>query len=119
MSGSPARSHGRGSAARRLEQAAARAETDTFVLRLYVAGATPRSTRAVANLRALCERHLAGRYELEVVDIYQEPQQAPVAQVLAAPTLVKVLPLPLRRLVGDLSETPRVLVGLGLPAGEE
>ena len=85
-----------------------------FVLRLYVTGTTARSTRAVANLRQLCEQHLPDRYELEVVDVYQQPELAAREQLVAVPTLVKRLPLPLRRLVGDLSNRQRVLAGLDL-----
>jgi circadian clock protein KaiB len=85
-----------------------------FVLRLYVTGSTPRSTRAVANLRQLCEQHLPDRYELEVVDVYQQPELAAREQLVAVPTLIKRLPLPLRRLVGDLSNRQRVLAGLDL-----
>ena len=88
---------------------------DEFVLRLYVTGTTARSTRAVANLRQLCEQHLADRYELEVIDIYQQPELAAREQLVAAPTLIKRMPLPLRRLVGDLSNRRRVLAGLDLP----
>jgi circadian clock protein KaiB len=87
-----------------------------FVLRLYVTGTTARSMRAIANLRRLCEQHLAGRYDLEVVDVYQQPELAAREQLVAAPTLVKQLPLPMRRLVGDLSNPQRVLAGLDLPA---
>ena len=85
-----------------------------FVLRLYVTGTTARSTRAIANLRQLCEQHLPDRYELEVVDVYQQPELAARAQLVAVPTLIKRLPLPLRRLVGDLSDRQRVLAGLDL-----
>lgn len=87
-----------------------------FVLRLYVTGTTARSMRAIANLRRLCEQHLAGRYDLKVVDVYQQPELAAREQLVAAPTLVKEAPLPLRRLVGDLSDQERVLAGLDLPA---
>jgi circadian clock protein KaiB len=87
---------------------------DPFVLRLYVTGTTPRSTRAIANLREVCEQHLADRYDLKVVDIYQQPELAAREQLVAAPTLIKRLPLPLRRLVGDLSDRRRVLAGLDL-----
>ena len=87
-----------------------------FVLRLYVTGTTARSMRAIANLRRLCEQHLAGRYDLQVVDVYQQPELAAREQLVAAPTLVKESPLPLRRLVGDLSDQQRVLAGLDLPA---
>lgn len=87
---------------------------ERYVLRLFVSGMTPRSARAVAAIRSICEEHLAGRYDLEVIDIYQHPELATADQVIAAPTLVKKLPEPLRRLIGDLSDTERVLVGLGL-----
>lgn len=90
--------------------------TDKYVLRLYIAGTTPRSTRAVANIRDICERNLNGRYELEVIDIYQKPALAKGEQIIAAPTLVKHLPLPLRRFIGDLSDTERILVGMDLAA---
>ena len=85
-----------------------------FVLRLYVTGATVRSTRAIANLRQICEQHLADRYDLEVIDLYQRPELAAGEQLIAAPTLIKRLPLPLRRLVGDLSNQERVMAGLDL-----
>ena len=85
-----------------------------YVLRLYVTGTTPRSVQAVANIRALCEEHLSGRYDLEVVDIYQQPSEAVNEQIVAAPTLVKESPVPMRRMVGDLSDPERVLVGLDL-----
>ena len=85
-----------------------------YVLRLYVTGATPRSTRAIANIREICEEHLKGRYSLEVVDIYQQAALAADEQIIAAPTLIRKLPLPLRRLVGDLSDHERVLLGLDL-----
>jgi len=85
-----------------------------YALRLYVTGQTPRSLRSVENLRNLCEKHLKGRYDLEVVDIYQQPSLAKEMQILAAPTLVKALRLPLRRLVGDFSDQNRVVIGLDL-----
>jgi len=85
---------------------------DKYILRLYIAGTTPRSTRAVANIREICEHNLNGRYELEVIDIYQKPALAKDEQIIAAPTLVKQLPLPLRRFIGDLSDTQRILVGM-------
>ena len=84
------------------------------LLRLYVAGSTPQSTRAILNIQQICEEHLKGRYELEVIDIYQRPQLAKDEQIIAVPTLVKKLPAPLRRLIGDLSDSERVLVGLDL-----
>lgn len=85
-----------------------------YVLRLYVVGMTPKSTRAITNIKAICEEHLSGRYDLEVVDVYQQPRLAHGEQILAVPALVKKLPLPLRTLVGDLSNTERVLLGLDL-----
>jgi circadian clock protein KaiB len=91
-----------------------------YVLCLYVTGLTPHSTRAVANLKAICEQHLAGRYDLDVIDLYQQPALARGEQILAAPTLVKKRPHPPRRLVGDLSQPDRVLAGLGVrPAAGE
>ncbi len=99
---------------REFEKALKKAEKETYVLRLYVAGLTPRSTEAIANVRKICESHLKGRYQLEVVDIYQQPKLAQGEQIIAAPTLVKKLPLPLRRLIGDLSDKERVLIGLDL-----
>jgi circadian clock protein KaiB len=94
--------------------AAAARETDHFVLRLYVTGTTPRSSRAIVNIRKICEEHLQGRYDLEVVDISQNPALARDEQVIAAPMLIKKLPLPLRRFIGDMSQTERILVGLEL-----
>ncbi len=87
---------------------------DRYVLRLFVSGMTPRSTRAVQNVRAICETHLQGRYDLEVIDIYQQPTLARGEQIIAAPTLVKKSPAPLRYIIGDLSSTERVLRGLDL-----
>lgn len=90
------------------------AEGARYVLQLFVAGTTPRSLRAVENLRRICEEHIPGQYELRVVDIYRLPDMAEAGQVIAAPTLVKELPLPLRRVVGDLSDDGRVMLALGL-----
>jgi circadian clock protein KaiB len=104
----------RPSAGEAFEQAAHDAGTARYVLRLYVTGMTPRSTRAVENVRNICERHLHGRYDLEVIDIYQQPTLAKGEQIVAAPTLIKKLPLPLRRVIGDMSSTERVLLGLDL-----
>jgi circadian clock protein KaiB len=87
---------------------------ERYVLRLYVTGMTPRSMRAVENVRAICEQHLPGRYELEVIDIYQQPTLAKGEQIIATPTLIKKLPLPLRQVIGDMSSTERVLLGLDL-----
>jgi len=85
-----------------------------YLLRLYVTGSTPNSLRAIRNLRRICEAHLEGRYELAVVDVYQQPDLAGQAEIVAAPTLVKESPLPVRRLIGDMSNEERVLVGLTL-----
>ena len=91
-------------------------ETDTAVwdLRLYIAGETERSKAALANLQAICEEHLAGRYQVEVVDLLKNPQLAKGDQIVALPTLVRKLPNPMRKIIGDLSNTERTLVGLQL-----
>jgi len=89
-------------------------ERHQYVLCLYVTGTTPRSMRAISNIRKICEDHLEGRYDLEVVDISQHPTLAEGEQIIAAPTLIKKLPLPLRRFIGDLSQTDRILLGLDL-----
>jgi circadian clock protein KaiB len=85
-----------------------------YVLRLYIIGTTPQSMRAVANARRICDEHLQGRYELEVIDVSRRPALAEGEQIIATPTLIKKLPLPLRRFIGDLSHTDRVLLGLDL-----
>lgn len=85
-----------------------------YVLRLYVTGTTPNSMRAIANLKELCERYLPGRYDLQVIDVYQQPSLAEEDRIVATPTLVKELPPPLRKLIGDLSDRERVLVRLDL-----
>ncbi|MGZ4969217.1 MAG: circadian clock KaiB family protein [Methylobacter sp.] len=85
-----------------------------YVLRLYITGATPNSTRAIVNIRKICEEYLQGRYDLEIVDICQNPTLAEGEQIIATPTLIKKLPLPLRRFIGDLSQTERILLGLDL-----
>lgn len=87
---------------------------ERYVLRLYVSGLSPNSARAIANLRTLCEQHLAGRYELEVIDVFQQPELARADQIVAVPTLIKKLPSPVRRLIGDLSKKERVLVEFDL-----
>jgi circadian clock protein KaiB len=97
-----------------LEQAGRGEPTERYVLRLYVTGMTPKSIRAVDNVRAICEEHLHGRYDLEVIDIYQQPSLAKGEQIIAAPTLIKRLPLPLRKIIGDMSSTERVLLGLDI-----
>ncbi len=83
-------------------------------LRLYVAGQTPKSLAAFANLKKICEEHLAGQYHIEVIDLLKKPQLASGDQILAIPTLVRKLPEPIRKIIGDLSDTERVLVGLNL-----
>jgi circadian clock protein KaiB len=103
-----------GSVHEAFEQASREAGTVRYVLRLYVTGMTPRSIRAVENVRAICEEHLQGRYDLEVIDIYQQPTLAEGEQIIATPTLIKKLPLPLRKVIGDMSSTERVLLGLDL-----
>ena len=85
-----------------------------YILRLYVTGSTGRSLKAVYNLRKICDEHLSDEYELEVIDIYKDPDAAREAQIVAAPTLVKRLPLPIRKFVGDLSNTQKILVGLDI-----
>jgi circadian clock protein KaiB len=95
-----------------LEKAAGKRDVQKYILRLYVSGMTPRSIRAIENIRKLCEEKLKGRYELEVIDIFKHPDKARTGQVVAAPTLVKELPLPLRRFIGDLSDSEKILVGM-------
>ena len=92
----------------------AQAELEAWTLRLYVAGQGPRSVAAFANLNRICEEHLAGRYRIEVIDLLEHPQLARGDQILAIPTLVRRLPLPVRKIIGDLSNTERALVGLDL-----
>lgn len=89
-------------------------EPEIWTLRLYVAGQTPKSIAAFANLKVICEEHLAGRYRIEVIDLLENPQLARGDQILAIPTLVRKLPEPVRKIIGDLSNTERVLVGLDL-----
>jgi circadian clock protein KaiB len=90
-----------------------------YVLRLFITGSTPRSIRAIDNMRRICREHLAGRYDLKVIDVYQDPEATRDLQVVATPTLVKVLPEPLRRIIGDLSNKERVLAGLDIAAPEQ
>lgn len=87
---------------------------EPFMLRLYVAGQTPKSVAAIANLRKVCHEHLAGRFSIEIIDLVKDPMLAEGDQILAVPTLVRRLPEPLKRIIGDLSNTERVLVGLDL-----
>lgn len=97
-----------------LEDAATAQRNSHYVLRLYVTGTTPSSARAIVSIRSICEEHLQGRYDLEVVNISQHPALAEGEQIIAAPTLIKKLPLPLRRFIGDMSQTERILLGLDL-----
>jgi len=83
-----------------------------YVLRLFISGKTPRSQEALKNIKRICEEELKGRYDLEVIDVYQQPELAKEKQILAAPTLIRELPLPLRKLVGDMSNKEKVVVGL-------
>jgi circadian clock protein KaiB len=99
---------------RDLEKALTSKGRETYVLKLYVTGLTPASTRAITNIKQICEEHLQGRYQLEVIDIYQQPVLAKGEQIIAAPTLIKKLPLPLRRFIGDMSNSERILLGLDL-----
>ena len=97
-----------------LEAAAANLDNARYVLRLYVTGRTRNSERAIVNIRKICEEHLRGRYDLEIVDISQRPARAEGEQIIAVPTLIKKLPLPLRRFIGDMSQTERILLGMDL-----
>jgi len=99
------------------EQALTPSDDEHYLLSLYVTGATPQSTMAILNIKKVCEERLEGRYELEVIDIYQQPKLAQSEQIIAAPTLVKRLPLPVRKLIGNMSDVRRVLIGLGLHTG--
>jgi circadian clock protein KaiB len=101
-------------ATERYEKALEQEDQQKYVLRLYVVGMTPNSLRAIENIKRICEEHLKGRYELEVVDIYQNPVLAQGEQIIAAPTLIKNLPLPLRKFIGDMSNTEKILLGLDL-----
>ncbi|PJA27992.1 MAG: circadian clock protein KaiB [Zetaproteobacteria bacterium CG_4_9_14_3_um_filter_54_145] len=85
-----------------------------FILKLYVAGQSPKSIKAIANIQKICRENLHGRYELEVIDLYERPELAQADQIVALPTLIRKLPPPLRRIIGDLSDTERVLVGLDI-----
>lgn len=96
------------------EQALEHTGEEQYCLRLYVTGLTPKSQRAIAEVKRICEEHLKGRYQLEVVDIYQQPTLAKGEQIIAAPTLIKRLPTPLRKFIGDMANTERILLGLDL-----
>ena len=106
-------------AARKTKRAAKPAkqpETDTWALRLYVAGQSPKSILAFENLTKICEQHLKGRYRIEVIDLLENPKLAHDDQIVAIPTLMRKLPQPIRKIIGDLSDTERALVGLQLKA---
>ena len=92
----------------------AKEKLETYILRLYVAGQTPKSMTALANLKKICEEYLEGRYQIQVIDLLKNPQLAQGDQILAVPTLVRRLPVPIRKIIGDLSNTERVLIGLDL-----
>jgi len=100
--------------AEKFQEAIDRSAKTKYILRLYVAGNSPRSRAAIENIHNLCEEHLQDRYQLEVIDIYQQPSLARGEQIIATPTLIKYLPVPLRRMIGDLTKKERILVGLDL-----
>jgi len=102
------------SSTKKFEKAAADKEGKTYILRLYVAGTTSRSNKAITNLKRICEEHLADRYDLEVINIYRKPALLEGEQVIATPTLIKKLPLPMRKFIGDLANTEKILLGLDL-----
>ena len=102
------------------EEAIKEAPSERYLLRLYVAGINPRSSTAIRNVMQICEEHLKDRYELEIIDLYQQPTLAKGEQIVAAPTLIKKLPSPLRRIIGDMASKDRILVGLDLrPKGDK
>lgn len=103
--------------AQEFEEALKRLSEEKYVLRLFVAGMNPKSLQAIENIKRICETYLPGRYRLEVIDVYQQPILAKDGHIVAAPTLVKELPPPLRKLVGSMSDTRRVLVGMDLHIG--
>jgi len=102
------------SAAEEFDLTIADLSKDKYLLRLYITGSTSRSILALTNLKKICEEYLEGRYELEVIDLYQKPSLAKGDQIIAAPTLIKKLPLPFRRIIGDMSDKEKVLFGLDL-----
>ncbi|RJQ62192.1 MAG: thiol-disulfide isomerase [Desulfobacteraceae bacterium] len=102
------------SATEAFEKALKNAEKRKYVLRLFVSGMTPGSLKAIQNIREICREHLEGRFELEVIDIYQQPDLGKSEQVIAAPTLVRKLPEPIRKFIGDLSDRDKVLLGLNI-----
>ena len=96
------------------EKALREESNEKYILRLYVTGMTPKSIKAIENIRKICDENLKGRCELEVIDIYQQPDYAKTEQIIAAPTLIKKLPLPLRKFIGDMSNKDRILIGLDI-----
>jgi len=102
------------SAAEKFDMKISALDKDRYILRLYITGTTRRSILAITNLKTICEEYLEGRYELEVIDLYQKPSLAKGDQIIAAPTLIKKLPLPFRRIIGDMSNIEKVLLGLDL-----
>jgi circadian clock protein KaiB len=102
------------SSTKKFDQTIDKLSKDKYILRLYVTGTTRRSVLAITNLKKICEEYLEGRYELEVIDLYQMPSLAKDEQIIAAPTLIKKLPLPFRRIIGDMSNIEKVLLGLDL-----
>ena len=103
-----------GNTLREFEELIAGLARPVYLFRLYVSGTSSRSALAIANIRRICDRYLAGHYELEVIDVYQQPSKTRTAQVVAIPTLIKELPFPVQRFVGDMSNTERIVVGLKL-----
>ncbi len=102
----------------KFEKLLAEQKKSTYILRLYVAGNTSKSAQAIINIKDVCESRLKGRYKLEVIDIYQQASLAKGEQIIAAPTLIKYLPLPLKRIIGDLTKTDRVIFGLDLKTSD-
>jgi circadian clock protein KaiB len=102
------------SSTQEFEEAITTGKNERYVLKLYITGMTPRSQRAIANIKKICEEYLKDNYELEVIDIYQQPSLAKGEQIIAVPTLIKKLPLPLRRLIGDISQEEKIILGLDL-----
>lgn len=102
------------SSTKKFETASAGRGRGTYVLRLYVAGATPQSNKAITNLKRICEEYIPRRYDLEVINIHQQPVLLEGEQVIATPTLIKKLPLPLRKFIGDMANTEKILLGLDL-----
>lgn len=107
------------STTRTFEEAIQEAGKGTYILTLYITGQTFRSQQAIRNIKRICEEELNSRYELEVIDIYQQPELAKNVDLVAAPTLIKTLPVPIRRLVGDMSDREQVLIGLDLKKNEK